>query len=137
MLEATDGLEFDVCSSPAGPQYSPKNEKRPVKIHHSRVLAVALAGAFVLIGASSLSATPGSLGNGSGCCVGDANGTYTFDASCQAHDVLKVNDDGTLAFYFYQDAGQLPAGAALPTRTIHNSFEQCFNSSAGVDLRHG
>jgi hypothetical protein len=96
------------------------------------VLTAALAGAFLLTGASPVSATPASPGKGAGCFVGDANGTYYFDASCQTHDVIKVDAAGNFAFYAYQDAGQLPPDAARPSSTIRNSFVQCVNSSFGL-----
>jgi hypothetical protein len=95
-------------------------------------LIAALAGALSLTDASPLSATPASADKGPGCYVTDANGVLYFAASCQAHDVIRYNADGSLAFYSYQDAGNLPAGAALPETTIHNSYEQCLNFSSGV-----
>ena len=103
-----------------------------MKIHHARVLAVALACAFVLTFATSVSATPASPDKGTACYVGDANGSYYIDAACQTHDVTKFNADGTLAFYSYQDAGNLPAGAALPTHAITSKSDACFNFSFGV-----
>jgi len=103
-----------------------------MKLSNARVLSVALAGALVLTFASSVSATPASPGKGLGCLVGDANGAYYFDASCQTHDVTKFDDDGTLAFYSYQDAGQLPPGAALPSSAINNTYDTCYVFSFGV-----
>ena len=103
-----------------------------MKISHALVLSVAFAGSLVLTGASSVSATPASPDKGTGCYVGDANGNYYLDSSCQAHAVTKFNADGTLAFYSYQDAGQLPAGAALPSSAINTTSDVCYNFSFGV-----
>ena len=104
-----------------------------MKISHARALAVALAGAFVLTAASSLSAAPASPDKGTACYVGDANGFYYLDTSCQTHAVTKLNDDGSLAFYSYQDAGQLPPGAALPTQAITNTYDNvCYNFAFGL-----
>lgn len=103
-----------------------------MKITHALVLSVSFAGVAMLAGASSVSASPASTGKGTGCYVTDANGAYYLDASCQAHDVIKYDADGTLAFYSYQDAGQLPAGAAIPSSAINNTYEVCYNFSFGV-----
>ena len=94
--------------------------------------AVALTGALLGIAANTGSATPASPDKGTGCFVGDANGDYYYDAACSAHAVTKLDADGTFAFYEYQDAGQLPAGAALPSSAIHRSFELCMDFGLGV-----
>jgi hypothetical protein len=105
-----------------------------MKKHRIRGLlsTMALAGAFLFIGVSSTSAAPASPEKGPGCFVGDANGNYVFDASCQTHLVTKLDAAGNLVLFEYQDMGRLPDGAALPTSAIRNVFEQCFNSSFGV-----
>jgi hypothetical protein len=96
------------------------------------VSTAVLAGTCLLIGASSTSAAPASPNKGTGCFVGDANGAYYFDAACKAHDNLKLDGDGNLQFYHYQDKGQLPDGAALPSSAIRNTYPACFNFSFGV-----
>jgi hypothetical protein len=103
-----------------------------MKNTHALVLSVAFAGASVLAAAGSVAASPASTGKGTGCYVVDANDAYYLDASCQTHDVTKFDADGNLSFYSYQDAGQLPAGAALPSRAINKTYEQCFNFTIGV-----
>ena len=98
---------------------------------------VVLAGAFLATAPSVGSATPASPGKGSGCLVGDANGDYYFDAACKTHDVLKLDKDGSVQFYSYQDAGQLPAGAALPSSAIHTTTEACLNFGGSVGVLCG
>jgi hypothetical protein len=51
---------------------------------------------------------------GSGCLVTDANSVGYFDPDCSYHAIYSQD----LTLLKYQDHGQLPAGAALPTRAI-------------------
>jgi len=94
----------------------------------------ALAAVILFVGTSSVFATPASPGKGTGCFVADANGDYTFDPTCKAHDVLKLDREGKVAFYHYQDQGQLPADAPHPSRTIRNNFEDCLYFSSLDEL---
>jgi hypothetical protein len=55
---------------------------------------------------------------GSGCFVHDANGTATFDPSCEYHLQLQLDTDGNLISAMYHDHTQAPAGAALPSSTL-------------------
>jgi hypothetical protein len=103
--------------------------------HTIRCLASAalLAAAILSTNASPVSATPANAGRGDGCSVADASGVYHFDAGCKAYLVTRFDANGNLVLFEYQDAGQVPAGAPLPTTTIRNEFEQCFEfGSAGV-----
>lgn len=69
---------------------------------------------FSFIGVSSVSATRAVTDRGTGCFirVGTGDDDYAFDSTCTAHDVLKMDDDGNLEFYVYQDHGQLPGSYA-------------------------
>ncbi|BCS34232.2 hypothetical protein TBR22_A34610 [Luteitalea sp. TBR-22] len=87
--------------------------------------ATALAGVLLLVGATRGAATPADPARGDGCLVTDAVGDNYFDEGCRAHRVLKLDDEGIVAFFHYQDVGQLPAGAAVPTSTVRNTYEQC------------
>ena len=55
---------------------------------------------------------------GTGCYVHDANGTTTFDPSCEYHLQLQLDTEGNLISAMYQDHTQAPAGAALPNSAI-------------------
>ena len=96
-------------------------------INNGLARTAVLAGAF-LAGAPSVgSATPASPDKGTGCGMVDANGQFYYSAACTTHEVLKLDRAGNVQFLVYQDAGQLPEGAALPSSTIINRYEQCFN----------
>jgi hypothetical protein len=89
--------------------------------------AALLAGAFLSMDASSVSATPANTGQGTGCYVRDANDVLHFDPDCKVYLVIKLDAAGNLAFVEYQDAGQVPAGAPLPKSTIRNEYDQCLD----------
>jgi hypothetical protein len=56
-----------------------------------------------------------------GCFVTDAAGVTTLDTTCQAHlEVRTVSGD--FAEAMYQDHGQLPPGAALPSTAVINDI---------------
>jgi len=59
---------------------------------------------------------------GTGCYVRDAADNYTWDPSCNRQAVITYDDGGNLIKYKYQDQGELPEGAALPPRAIHESY---------------
>jgi hypothetical protein len=59
--------------------------------------------------------------SGTGCLVRDANGDYHFDASCNWHTVVKLDKDGNLKSFSYQDHGQLPEDAPHPSSASKNS----------------
>ena len=98
-----------------------------VKLTITSFAAIAIVITF--IGVTSVSARRAEPSSGTGCFVRTGEGVddYTFDTACQAHDVLKLDDDGNLEFYVYQDHGQLPAGGWLPFQSYRTTFEQCFN----------
>lgn len=56
--------------------------------------------------------------SGSGCAVGDANEYYVIDGACAFHTVSKVDADGNLLSFTYQDKGQLQTGQVAPKRAI-------------------
>jgi|SRR5687768_1777910 len=89
---------------------------------------------FSFIGVNSVSATRAVTDKGTGCFVrvGTGDNDYVLDNTCTAHDVRKLDDEGNLDFYVYQDHGQLPEGSWRPSRVYRNSFEMCFTASFGV-----
>ena len=101
--------------------------------------AASLAGA--LIGATPAMATPDpakaislwdpfDLG---GCYVTDAAGTTTFDSGCDGHLSVRYNSDGSVAMAMYQDQGQLPPDAVLPTSA--QSRDISFTNAAGQFIK--
>ena len=56
-----------------------------------------------------------------GCFVTDVAGTTTLDGGCRAHLTLRTID-GEFAVAMYQDHGQLPPGAALPSSAVVNDI---------------
>jgi hypothetical protein len=73
------------------------------------LLCVALLGITLsFIGSTSVTAKRAIADKGTGCYVktGEGESDYVVDPNCQAHDVLKMDDDGGIDFYVYQDHGQ-------------------------------
>ena len=89
---------------------------------------------FSFIGVNSVSAKRAVTDSGTGCFVrvGTEFNDYILDTTCTAHDVLKLDDDGNLEFYVYQDHGQLPAGSWRPSQPYRNAFEACYEFSFGI-----
>ena len=56
--------------------------------------------------------------SGNSCYVGDANEVYAVDGACDFHTVSKVDADGILLSFTYQDKGQLQTGQVAPKRAI-------------------
>jgi hypothetical protein len=56
-----------------------------------------------------------------GCFVTDVAGVTTLDTGCKAHLALRTID-GEFAVAMYQDHGQLPPGAALPSSAVVNDI---------------
>jgi hypothetical protein len=56
-----------------------------------------------------------------GCFVTDAAHVTTLDTGCQAHLTLRTVD-GAFAQAMYQDHGELPAGATLPSTATVNDI---------------
>jgi hypothetical protein len=56
-----------------------------------------------------------------GCFVTDSAGVSTLDTGCKAHLTLRTID-GEFAVAMYQDHGQLPPGAALPSSAVVNDI---------------
>lgn len=81
-------------------------------------------------GVNSVSATRAETSRGTGCYVriGEGDDDYVLDGACTAHAVLKMDDDGELDFYVYQDHGQ---SSWHPSRPYKNSFEACYNFDFG------
>ena len=105
------------------------------KILVSLVSFAVFAIAFSFIGASSVSAARAYTDKGNGCYVrvGVGDDDYVFDASCAAHDVLKLDDEGNVEFYQYQDHGQLPEDVIPPSRTVNYNFDTCLSfGSLGI-----
>lgn len=99
--------------------------RRSIKRASITTLAVAI-GALSL--AASVQAKPSATPtantptSGSGCFVTDANDVTTFDPSCQYHLTWQTDSNGNFLAAMYNDHGQLPAGAALPTSTIRRDI---------------
>ena len=95
---------------------------------------VVLGVIFSVIGVDSASATRSLTQKGTGCFirVGTGDDDYAFDGACTAHDVLKIDDDGNLEFYVYQDHGQLPEGSWRPSQPYRETFEQCLQFDFGI-----
>ena len=84
------------------------------------------------IGSSSVSAARADPSKGTGCFVrlSEDPNDYVLDGTCAAHDVLKLDDDGSLDFYVYQDHGQT---SWHPETTFRDTYEQCLNfGSIGI-----
>jgi hypothetical protein len=81
-------------------------------------------------GISSVSATRATPDKGTGCLVkvGAGDNDYAFDQTCEAHSVLKMEDNGEFDFYVYQDHGQ---SSWHPAQTYRDSFEICYQFSFG------
>ena len=82
------------------------------------VVLVALTVALS-VGVATVSANPGQVEKGLDCLVTDANGVNYGDPTCTFHLVVKTDAAGNVVFVQYQDHGQLPPGAALPTQALH------------------
>ena len=89
---------------------------------------------FAFIGVIPVSAKRAVTDSGLGCLVrvGLEENDYALDPACSAHDVLKLDEEGNLEFYVYQDHGQLPEVGWRPTSTFRTTFEVCYQFSFGV-----
>ena len=90
---------------------------------------VIFAIAISFIGVIPVSATRAVADKGTGCYVrvGPGEGDYVLDNACEAHDVIKFDDDGSIELYNYQDHGQLPEGGWRPDRTFRSTYDQCLS----------
>jgi hypothetical protein len=98
------------------------------------IVFIALIGLVLsFIGSSSVSAKPAETGKGLGCYVrttDEGDDDYVRDATCKVFEVLKLDEDGDVEFWFYQDHGQT---SWHPERTYRSTFEQCLNfGSLGI-----
>lgn len=89
--------------------------------------AIAFAGAALIAAPAAAKPDPDRavslwdpFGN-NGCFVTDVAGVSTLDTGCKAHLTLR-NLDGEFAVAMYQDHGQLPPGAALPSSAVVNDI---------------
>lgn len=95
--------------------------------NHAFAAALAIAGGALLASPAAARPDPDRavslwdpFGN-NGCFVTDAAGASTLDTGCKAHLALRTID-GEFAVAMYQDHGQLPPGAALPsTATVRDT----------------
>ncbi|MES2002144.1 MAG: hypothetical protein V4444_07545 [Pseudomonadota bacterium] len=85
-------------------------------MYKAMIAAVGLLVAFPVQAKPVQAAMPES---GSGCYVGDANELYFYDIACAYHAVSKVDANGHLLSFTYQDKGQLQTGQVAPKRAIH------------------
>src|SRR6476660_221744 len=87
------------------------------------MIAFAALGVVTLfIGANSVEAKRAEASKGEGCYVktGPGENDYALDPTCDAHDVIKMEDANTLDFYVYQDRGQT---AWHPDVTYRSTYE--------------
>ena len=92
------------------------------------LVCIALVGiALSFIGSTSVTAKRAYADKGNGCYVrtGEGPADYVIDPNCEAHDVVKEDDEGNLELYFYQDHGQT---SWHPEETYRNTYEDCLNS---------
>lgn len=89
----------------------------------SAIAAIVLS----VIGGVSAFAIPAMTSKGTGCAVrtGPGAGDYAFDEACTYHQVVKLNNDGTVAFFTYQDHGQI-IGDWRPDRAMRTEAEVCY-----------
>ena len=106
-------------------------------IVHKIVCVAMIAATFSFIGVTSTSALPADVERGDGCFVGWGENEYFFDETCQAQAVTKIDNEGNLQFYTYQDHGQLPADYPLPTQVVRNTFEACGNFGGSIGIKCG
>ena len=83
---------------------------------------------FSFAGVNSVSAARAVADKGTGCFVrvGTGDNDYIVDQACTAHDVLRLDSEGNIELYNYQDHGQLPEGSWRPSQPYRSTFEQCF-----------
>ena len=91
---------------------------------------VTLGVIFSFTGVNSVSATRAEASKGTGCYVrtGEGENDYVFAATCDAHAVLKMDDDGAFDFYVYQDHGQ---SSWHPTQAYRVTYEVCYQFDFG------
>jgi hypothetical protein len=85
------------------------------------VLAVAATGATMAVAQPPDHALNATTDSGNGCLVRDADGVYWSDPGCSWHTVTRTDRDGNRVIFSYHDHGQLPPGAAVPSRASRNS----------------
>ncbi|MEP7212852.1 MAG: hypothetical protein ABI791_07245 [Acidobacteriota bacterium] len=96
------------------------------RLFGSVVFLTVVAAAASFIGTTTASAKRAEPDRGQGCYVrtGDGPFDFAFDATCEAKEVTKLNEDNTLDFFVYQDHGQT---SWRPATAYRESFEQCIN----------
>lgn len=107
--------------------------RNAMKIQHSMLLKLAIAGAATIAFASVASAKPdkplnaATTDSGTGCFVLDGAGNYHVDTECEWHTVQKTDKDGNLVSFKYQDKGTVPEGAPLPGKAqkVDTDFAGC------------
>ena len=102
---------------------------RKVNLAIRSLVVIVIALSFT--GVNSVFGTRAETARGEGCMVrvGDGDDDYAFDSACEAHEVLKMDDDGELDFYVYQDHGQ---SSWRPSTPYRNTFEICYHFSFGT-----
>lgn len=101
------------------------------------LVMVALIGIIsCFVSVSPVSATKAEADKGTGCYVrvGTGDYDYFFDTTCIGHSVIKFDDDGNLAFFSYQDHGQLPDWAWHPSQFYDLTFEDCLDLGPGIGI---
>ena len=99
-----------------------------VTIKSSVVLAIVLS----VIGVVSVFAIPAMTSKGTGCAVrtGPGPADYALDEACTYHQVVKLDDDGNVVFFMYQDQGQV-IGDWRPDRAMRTESNICYSTAFG------
>ena len=95
---------------------------------------VALVGiALSFVGSTSVSAMRANTDKGKGCFVRVSEEIFdnVEDPECTYHEVMKLDDDGNVEFYFYQDHGQTPW---RPQKTLRETYFICTVFEDGLEL---
>jgi len=107
-----------------------KNMKRLI----GGLVFVALVGiALSFVGSTSVSAMRANTDKGKGCFVRVSEEIFdnVEDPECTYHEVMKLDDDGNVEFYFYQDHGQTPW---RPQKTFRETYFMCTVFEDGLEL---
>ena len=100
----------------------------------SGLFCVAVIGiALSFIGSKSVSANRANTDKGKGCFVRISEEIFDneLDEDCDFHEVRKLDDDGNLVLYVYQDHGQTPW---RPAKTFRETYFMCTVFEDGSEI---
>lgn len=94
--------------------------------------SVVLGMILSVLGVVTIFAIPAMTEKGKGCSVrnGPAPGNYVVDEACTFHQVLKLDDEGNIEFFHYQDKGQVQS-AWRPDRALRIESNLCYDIDQG------